>query len=323
MKFFSTLDDWGKKRNHKRIQLVYEPNKIYNVLQVALQPNNIIDFDTVFFFDFSRNFSDQLLNAAKDIQFFLYEPRELHILTYVFEEIYAFKSNNPNSKIQIVLNDWESLWYLFQNTVSSYSLIDLMTQLKFLSDIANITILVSAPNSAYYSNLHRWSNVVAFVDSDNNIIIKDNQLQALTMNDLTSRSLAPLNNFPVSNTQPQEELSANDSVKKSSKAAILGEAPDNSQSTINKDSESIIVSENSSEKNASQPEEGSIDTGLFTRFVDKLTQATNRDELLVVRQEIQAQENILTSKEKMDLSEKYRIHLQRIKKGEEQQPSGV
>ena len=104
-------------------------------MKLSVQPNLFTDFDNLFFLDINRNLSAEIyeqLNNNKIIQSFVFQPASVQDLLSALSEIRNFSSleYNKDLKITLVLNDWESIFYLFQNAYSGSNCFrDLETQL--------------------------------------------------------------------------------------------------------------------------------------------------------------------------------------------------
>lgn len=275
MSLFKKSSEWIENPRHRRIQLAYNAGLAEHAVKVAFQPNQFASFNTVFLLDLGRTLTSSLceeLNSNKKIESFIYEPRNLQNLMTALREITEFASLQSDQSVNVILNDWETVWYLFQSSFNNFSPADFLTQLKFVNDYANITITAKAENIARQV-LYDWSNLSLLVTDLYTIRVEKSGFGK--WNGGENISFAQL---------PKPEKLVSESSPVISKAESVPEA--------------VLTA---------------LDKDVFDKLIDKLSRASNRDELLQVKKRIKSLSSRFSSEQKASLNDIYKIHLQRVK----------
>ena len=291
MSLFAKTSEWLNRREFKRVQICHRIGNKDIAVKLSVQPNLFTDFDNLFFLDINRNLSAEIceqLNNNKIIQSFVFQPASVQDLLSALSEIRNFSSleYNKDLKITLVLNDWESIFYLFQNAYSGSNIFDLLMQLKFLSDYLDV-ILISGSENSSREILKDWSNLSLRILDQNNMQVEKSS-------------------FPI--WQNGQNISFFEILN-------MSVSEINSEIKLEKKAEQENIINNSDEiKTANQvflPIEEIQE--IYDSIVNKLASSRNKEELLTIRKEIQILGSNLSMEQKNSLSNIYKVNLERIK----------
>jgi hypothetical protein len=319
MKLFQQTQNWTKQSFFKRILLAYQEGMRENAFYIALQKGKLCEFDSLFCLDINRDaFAGLFGSGSRDIDSFIFQPstwRELQQALQEVSEYINLKSQEGSlfSKTTIVINDWQSIHRLSAPWGSSSTSLeeDLLLQMKFLSDRANVILL---NNSSYLAN---QNNVSLTSDNSADTLIEWSNLSFRLLDKYNLKVLRSLFNewkvgqeinlintniqeTPSEITKPLEEIIE----ELSNQVISVPNVAETEQSEVFAVEHELVDLAVAIEKPRS---------ATYITLMTQLAEAHSRQELLIVRKEIQAQSNSLSVEEKVSLSDGYKVHLQRIK----------
>ncbi len=332
MKLFQKTQNWLNSEIFKRICLNYTEDLSDFALLAALQSGKLTNFNNLFCLDINRDSSNKLfqhLLQDKQIESYIFQPSNWNELIEAFLEMQEFldlrgQENTFASKTTLVINNWQSLLYLFSNSqgLNSATPAELLFQFKFLSDKSNIILLNNLHSNHSFNkndklqntNLFAWSHeVFQLVDKYNLEVQKTSQanqnsnpLQNIVNN---IKNSSPLNLQPLKTENNINESQKNINYSINSIQSLGNKTEELKEEEIFEEikEKSIILS--SASEGLSQQEKSEI----YESLMQKLSSAQSRQDLLIVRKEIQSYGEALSAREKIALSDIYKIHLQRIK----------
>lgn len=342
MKLFQKTQNWLNSEIFKRICLNYKEGLSDFALFTAIQSGKLSNFNNLFCLDINRDSSNKLfqnLVSDKQIESYIFQPSSWNELIEAFLEMQEFldlrgQENTFASKTTLVINDWQALLYLFANSqkLNSPTPSEFLLQLKFLNDKSNIILLNNCHSNHSFNktdklkdiNLFGWSHeVFQLVDKyklevQKTFQFNQNSSAEIINNINTVPEPSFINTKPESNiTESQKNInysinSINSLAPKSAyeEAQALFETNNNSkEEEIFEEikEKSIIIS--SASEGLSQQERSVT----YEKLMQNLASAQSRQDLLIVRKEIQSYGEALSAREKITLSDIYKIHLQRIK----------
>ncbi len=303
MKHFQKVQNWVNLPNSRRVQLNYSDGLAERAIYIAIQPGKLTDFDSFFYLDINRELSNSAFSQLTEgLDAYVFRPVNWSELIQSILEVndYTYLRNQDTenqARTTLILNDWQSLVYLFSSSrkVVGPNPSELLLQLKFLSDRANIVLL---NGSAQYSSfqiqdrterdiLSQWAQLCLRIVDENTLTVERSTL-------LEWKTGQAVRVDQAANVYPFPE-----SKKQGASYSI------NSVQSLN------IVSPRA-EAAANGPIENPPNNN-YEALLLKLAEAKSRQDLLVVRKEIQALSGALSSQEKVALSDIYKVHLQRIK----------
>ncbi len=316
MKLFQKTQSWLNQNSYKRIQLNYLDGLGEKALELSIQQGKLSDFESIFCLDINRVLSSaHLALFNQGIESFVFRPLNWSEAIKAVEEVQDYsntKSQNGTqfSKTTLVLNDWQSLLYLFGNSKKLLEAhpSEFVIRLKFLSDRANIVLLNNAPFKTGTSTgspeedlLLEWPQLQLALFDDKNLQVHKSSLIEWK----AGQNLKLDQDFLAQSPEPRNYMI--NAVQKLNIVTPLA-SPEKTQK-FNESAEQQILSNANLEKPISFEQSGSVYQGLLQR----LAEARSRQDLLNARKEIQSNGSNLSSQEKLALSDIYKIHLQRVK----------
>ncbi len=168
MNLFERSSDWIKIHTNKRICLTYQIDSNEKALQACFNKDNSSIFEFNFLLDINRSFNESLYSQiqSENREIFIYRPENFNNLFSAIDEISNFCKFENQKNINVILNDWDAIKYLFHNSFSDFTLNQLLIKLKFLSDYSNIYML-SLINSTGFEILKSWSDLI--INTNQNI----------------------------------------------------------------------------------------------------------------------------------------------------------
>lgn len=274
MQLFKSGSDWQKQKKNKRVNLIYSTGQSSQILSKAI---NKKEFNTLFVINFARNIQNSHLQEINNSQLdsYIFDPKSVTQLLEAFKEIKSFIPQNPQSKINIVINDWDTILYLLKKDSPEQleSLKYALIEFNLLSDSCQLYI-------------------ISRTETQNCNILKD-----------WTESVENLNN----NTE-------NNSVQAKQEETITVQAEDNK--VIETEPTTVHQSVNNS-LSPQQTQPNNNFSEQYNNLIEKLAQSQTKQDLLDIRQSIQADGVTLSDAEKLKLNDMYKVHLQRIKLAEE------
>lgn len=149
MKLFQQTYKWLNSSNCKRIRLTFSSDLSDSALFVSLSPNRLTEFDSLFCLDINRDSSPSLLHSlSSQVESFIFQPSSWQEVIQSVQEVNEFaqikcQEGKLFSGTTFVLNDWQSLQYLYSASkrFMGPNPSELLLQLKFMSDRMNLVLL--------------------------------------------------------------------------------------------------------------------------------------------------------------------------------------
>ncbi|MDX1919172.1 MAG: hypothetical protein SFU25_00385 [Candidatus Caenarcaniphilales bacterium] len=149
MKLFQQSYKWLNSTNCKRIRLTFSSDLGESALLVSLTPNRLTEFDSLFCLDINRDSSPSLVHSlSSQVESFIFQPSSWHEVIQSVQEVNEFaqikcQEGKLFSGTTFVLNDWQSLQYLYSASrrFMGPNPSELLLQLKFMSDRMNLILL--------------------------------------------------------------------------------------------------------------------------------------------------------------------------------------
>lgn len=333
MKFFQKTENWFSSSPCKRIRLSYPDGLSEGAFYVCAQPGRLTEFDSLFCLDINRDASSSFFNGEfGELESYIFQPSNWNELICSFQEVQEFahlktQEGSPFSKTTFLVNDWQSLLYLFSNSkhLIGPSPHELLLQLKFLSDkvnvilMSNLSLSLSPPSLQAFGDtnehdlLLNWAQLsVRMLDRYSLQIEKSafpdwkkGQNFNLVTGDFSDPEGAKDKAAPFFNETERRMANEDYYEINSSKTLNLSLSP--TKGSLNDRLSQILDVEKVVDKMIE--EKGRI----YDKLIGRLADARSRQELLVVRKEIQSHTPSLSAQEKVALSDAYKVHLQRIK----------
>lgn len=168
MQLFKRGIDWQKEKLYQRINLVYTIGQSTQAISQAVKKNN---FTTLFVINFARNLQKTHIDEINNTQLesYIFDPKKITQLSDALKEIQEFVNNNSQAKINIVINDWETILYLYNNESAEEreSFSKALIQLKLLSDNSQVYI-ISKVETQSCNILQDWIEVQENINNTNN-----------------------------------------------------------------------------------------------------------------------------------------------------------
>jgi len=251
----------------------------------------------------------QNLIQNHNIESYIFQPSTWEELISALFEIQDFlelkkEENTFTSKTTLIINNWQGLLYLFNRAVSvnNFNFNNLLLQLKFLSDKCNIVLLNNLNNKDL--NLYSWAQEILELIDKYSAEVKKTTMPERSQGLIISFLQNQKNNInpEINNNYFINSIQSFNTAKIQENPEIPEKINNLNTTQIQEIPEKSILSSSISEK-----------SDIYNNLMQQLSNAQSRQDLLIIRKEIQSFGDSLSAREKIGLSDIYKIHLQRIK----------
>lgn len=327
MKFFQKTEDWFASPPCKRIRLSYPDGLSAGAFYVCTQPGKLTEFDSLFCLDINRDASIKAFNGElSELESYIFQPNNWNELVRSFQEVQEFahmktQEGSPFSKTTFLVNDWQSLLYLFSN---SKHLIgpnpqELLLQLKFLSDKVNVILMnnlnlsLSSPSLQSFGEtnehdlLMNWAQLSVRMLDRYNLQVEKSSLPDWKKEQTINLVAAEIQKAEFTEAKRPAQEIINNNYYEINSVKSLNLNLSSTKGSLDQKLEEMLSTERVVDKMLEAKSK------IYESLMEKLADAKSRQDLLVTRKEIQTYTPSLSAQEKVSLSDAYKVHLQRIK----------